>query len=236
MATRRKAKQPEEKQIIITRPKIKIATVRLNGTAPYVSNGANAVDLIKTLTRPEEEVKAMRAAKKRQARNFTIPYETSKHIAVTEGSPPKPVKKPWCGIPCTAFRWALIDACRLCDIEMTRAKMLVFVEADGWDDQGAGLVKILGGLPESFNAIVRCPPGPTGAPNVATRARWPKWHVNLRVRYDAELLKDESVGNLIERAGVSCGVGAGRPFSKTSPGMGWGTWAPQQSGMLKAVA
>jgi len=212
-------------EIIIKPPKLAVVTCGLVGTAQYVANNCDAVDLIRTLTGAAEDVKRAKAEKKSKARDFIKPYETSKHTAVTEGMPPHPIKKPWCGIPCAAFRWALVDVCRLIpEVDMTQAKMLVFIEADGWDESGEGIVKIKKGTPESFNKVVRCPPGPQGKPNVATRARWPEWSVDLRVRFDASIIKPESVANLVTRAGMSCGVGAGRPFSKTSPGMGWGTW------------
>jgi hypothetical protein len=48
------------------------------------------------------------------------------------------------------------------------------------------------------------------------------------LRWDADQFSVNDVMNLLSRAGVQVGIGEGRPFSKNSNGMGWGTWEVQQ--------
>jgi hypothetical protein len=44
------------------------------------------------------------------------------------------------------------------------------------------------------------------------------------VVYDADQFTLEDVSNLLARAGMQVGIGEGRPDSKMSAGMGWGTF------------
>ncbi|MEJ5360186.1 MAG: hypothetical protein WHT06_16110, partial [Desulfobacterales bacterium] len=53
---------------------------------------------------------------------------------------------------------------------------------------------------------------------------WREWGLKVRIRYDADQFSRDDVANLIARAGVQCGLGEGRPFSRMSNGMGYGTF------------
>jgi hypothetical protein len=44
------------------------------------------------------------------------------------------------------------------------------------------------------------------------------------VRFDADQFTLRDIANLLLRAGMQVGVGEGRPDSKKSCGMGWGTF------------
>jgi len=50
------------------------------------------------------------------------------------------------------------------------------------------------------------------------------WEAQVRVRYDADQFTLEDLANLLARVGVQVGLGEGRPDSKSSAGMGWGTF------------
>jgi hypothetical protein len=50
------------------------------------------------------------------------------------------------------------------------------------------------------------------------------WTANLRIDFDADIFTGADIANLVLRAGVQVGIGEGRPFSKNSCGMGWGTF------------
>jgi hypothetical protein len=142
----------------------------------------------------------------------TAPYVQNK-FSLDDGSP---------GIPASAFRAAMIDACRLVGFKMTEAKMSVFVQADGFDaDDGTPLVRFSGGEPEMTQFTVR---NATGVADVRVRPMWRRWEAILRIQYDADQFKEADVLNLLLRAGLQVGVGEGRPFSKKSAGMGWGTF------------
>lgn len=53
---------------------------------------------------------------------------------------------------------------------------------------------------------------------------WEEWAADVRIRYDADQFSLTDVSNLISRVGSQVGVGEGRPDSKNSAGMGWGTF------------
>jgi hypothetical protein len=149
--------------------------------------------------------------KKREPKNFEAMYESSKHKA--SGG--------WCGIPAGAFRNAMISACRLCGFKMTLAKLSVFVQPDGFDElDGTPLVKIVG-TPEQHIMPGR---NDNGSVDLRIRAMWRAWSAVLRVRFDADQFSVDDVGNLLLRAGEQVGVGEGRPDSRDSNGIGWGTF------------
>lgn len=133
------------------------------------------------------------------------------------------------GIPCAAFRRAMIDACRTVGMEMTRAKMSIFVLPDGTDTtDGTQLVHLTKEdgtlpchLPEPNESMVR---NATGVADIRIRPMWQKWGARVRIRFDADLLTADAVVNLLSRAGMQIGVGEGRPFSKDSAGCNWGTF------------
>lgn len=108
-------------------------------------------------------------------------------------------------------------------VEMTKAKQCFFIEADGFDaEEGKPLVKITKGKPAKFIDYVR---NTNGSTDLRARGRWSAgWECNLRIRYDADLFSDKTVVNILLRAGMTVGVGAGRPFSTASAGQGWGTF------------
>lgn len=77
-------------------------------------------------------------------------------------------------------------------------------------------------LTEPFLKHVR---NSNGSTDIRSRARFaPGWECVVPIKYDADFLSAESVSNLLNRAGISVGVGAGRPFSTMSVGQNWGTW------------
>ena len=55
---------------------------------------------------------------------------------------------------------------------------------------------------------------------------WQARHMirSIRVRFDEDQFGAQDVVNLLARAGEQVGIGEGRPFSKSSNGMGFGTF------------
>lgn len=204
------SKRPEETGVVITAPNLQIAVFELTGTAPYVQH--------KFSQKAREEIMATQAAgsqakskRKRQPKDFDAVYEGAKHYS-EEG---------WLGIPAPAFRNAMIDACRLVGFKMTHAKLSIFVEADGFDrDEGTPLVKIDGNV-ERHEGYAR---NETGVVDIRVRPMWRKWKCTLQIKYDADQFSATDIANLLNRAGQQVGVGEGRPNSKKSFGMGWGTF------------
>ena len=115
----------------------------------------------------------------------------------------------------------MISACRLVGFKMTIGKLSIFILGDGFDaDEGTPLVKIEG-TPRKLEMYAR---NETGVCDIRIRPQWIEWKCKLKVRYDAEQFSQSDIANLLLRAGMQVGVGEGRPDSKKSVGMGWGTF------------
>jgi len=190
--------------------KMKPGEFRIRGDAPYVQNrfGSRSPGAEEMKWKQENPGKK----RKKEAKDFDACYEASKHVS-TEG---------WCGIPAAAFRSAMIRACSLIPgLKMTEAKMTVFVLADGYGTDGTPLVRITKGEPHKVEHVVRV----QMTTDLHARAMWdPGWEATVRVRFDEAQFEIDSVANLLHRAGKQVGVGEGRPFSRSSGGMGWGTF------------
>ncbi len=195
--------------LVIPAPNIQHAVIRLVGFSPLVIN--------KFSKRSEDKMKATQMAgstargkKVRESRDFEADFRGAQHVS-EEG---------WNGIHASAFRNAMISACRLVGFAMTKAKLSVFVDADGIDaEDGVPLVRIDAPPPEMHTGTVR---NATGVCDIRARPMWRKWAVDLRVTWDADQFTLADVVNLLDRAGQQVGVGEGRPDSKSSAGVGWG--------------
>jgi hypothetical protein len=189
------------------------ATFRIKGTAPYVQCNFSQKareKMMKDMETPKSEKKAKTA---RPPRDYDADFQGAQHIS-TAG---------WNGIPCPAFRAAMIDACRTVGLVMTKAKMSVFILPDGFDAvDGTPLVKLLAPPPERMESMVR---NDNGSADIRIRPLWREWAADVSVEWDADMISAESVINLLDRAGRQVGVGEGRPFSKNSVGQGWGTFS-----------
>lgn len=218
------AKKPTE-TIEIKPPNFKTIEVGIIGTAPLVLNkfSHKAKEMMKA---KQEAGSQAKKKKEREPKDFQANYEAAKYVSrdgsVASEAPRLASGKPWLGIPAPSFRNAMISACRLVGFTMTIAKLAVFIEADGFDkDDGTPLVKIATGEPRYHESMVR---NETGVADIRARPMWEEWTVNLRVRFDADMFSESDVVNLLARAGAQVGIGEGRPGSKNSNGMGWGTY------------
>lgn len=214
MATQVKKIEGAKDSVTINAPNMLIVSVPIRGTVNYVSNnfGEEARQQMQEDQALGSVDKPARGGKRgpKEPKDFKKGYEQSMHRS-TEG---------WYGIPVIAFRSALVRAAQLCGVEMTRAKMCVFVVADGFDSDGKGLVQIRKGTPEQFIAPVR---NSGGKVDLRSRGRFaPGWESTVTLKYDADFMSQASVINLLSRAGSQVGIGAGRPFSTMSVGQGWG--------------
>lgn len=149
---------------------------------------------------------------KREARDFEADFQGARHIS-TEG---------WDGVHAAAFRNGMISACRLVGFKMTIAKMSVFIVADGFDVvDSVPLVRIHGPAPKMSTMHTR---NATGVIDLRARPVWDQWSCNLRISYDADQFTAGDIVNLLARVGQQVGVGEGRPDSRASAGMGFGTF------------
>jgi hypothetical protein len=197
--------------LTISAPNFHVAEFTIRGTAPYVQNkfSAKAREMIR---QTQEAGSTARSKRQRDPKDFVALYEGATHKAAGG----------WCGIPAPAFRSAMIEACRMVGYQMTRAKMSVFIQADGFDaDDGTPLVRFTKGEPHYSESPVR---NQTSI-DIRPRPMWDAgWEARLLVQFDGDQFTLADVANLLQRAGVQVGVGEGRPFSKDSAGMGWGTF------------
>lgn len=186
------------------------AIFRIRGTAPYVQNKFSAKARVK-MHETQEAGHTAKKGQKKEGKDFQESYKQAMHIS-DDG---------WHGIPAPAFRNGMISACRLVGFMMTRAKLAVFIKADGFDaDDASPLVRIIKGKPEYFEVAVRLE---TGVIDLHARPKWaPGWEADITVVFDADQLKLKDIGNLLARVGMQVGIGEGRPDSKKSAGMGWG--------------
>lgn len=189
---------------------IQTAVFKIKGTAPMVQARFSA-KAMQAMKEKHLAGSTARKSNKKEARDFESDYEGAFHLS-NEG---------WQGIPASAFRAAMISACRLVGFKMTVAKLSVFIEADGIDKvDGIPLVRFEG-EPEYTELAVR---NATGVTDIRVRPMWREWSATLRVKYDADQFTAADVTNLLARVGMQVGIGEGRPDSRQSTGLGWGTF------------
>lgn len=199
------------KVVEIKRPNFMTATFEINGTAPLVIHRFSAKTKAQMLAK-QEGGKAASTGKNREAKNSDDMFNEARYVS----------KEGWDGFHAGAIRNAMIAACRLVNFPMVLAKMSVFVIADGWDktEPQVPLVKIYGkAVKQEDLARVE-----TGQPYVTIRAAYHDWKAKLQIRWDADQFTFEHVSSLLSRVGMQVGICEGRPFSKNSAGMGWGTF------------
>lgn len=207
-----KPKKPiPETKVTITPPRMARATVKITGTAPYLQNKFSSENRDKMLETQKAGSAAKRTRKAKAPKDFEKVYRGSMHIS-QEG---------WHGIPCTALRNAMIDACRLTEMDMIRAKMCIFIIAQGLDVENLEPLVKIDGKPRMLIDRVKIGVAST---DLAARAVFEKWSASFQIEWDDDVFKAQDVVNLLARAGWQVGIGAGRPLSKTSGGTGKGTF------------
>lgn len=201
-----------DENVVFRPPNLRIAKFNIEGTSPYVqlkfSKKGEMMDKMMG--------KKVKGSKSRDARDFEAEFRGAQHIS-TEG---------WNGIPAASFRNAMISACRLVDFKMTLAKLSIFVNGDGFDnEESTPLVKI-NGTPEMLVSHVR---NATGVIDLRARAKFFPWNADVAVVYDADQFDLQSVYNLLSRVGMQVGIGEGRPDGKSSAGQGFGLFKINES-------
>lgn len=196
--------------VSINEPNIQTVVIGITGTAPLVMNAfpEKAKNLMMEKQRAGDQAKKNT---KKESKDFEACYEQAIH---------RDAKKGWPGMPASAFRAAMISACRVCGFAMTRAKLSFFVKADGFNERGEGLVKING----KSRMVTHPVRNATGVADIRPRAMFDEWNASVTINYDADQFTATDIVNLMMRAGLQVGIGEGRPDSKQSAGMGWGTF------------
>jgi hypothetical protein len=198
-------------RVTIPAPRISTAVFEIVGTAPLVIHKFSR----KGQTQMEEAQRAgcqTQSKKKRPPKDFEALAEAAKYKSA-DG---------WCGFNAAAMRNALIGACRLVNFKMTIAKLSIWVVADGRDaEDGTPLVRIYGKAPR---VDIRPARNDNGSVDLRARPMWPDWSAKVKLQWDEDQFSLGDVANLLARVGMQCGIGEGRPSSKMSAGIGWGTF------------
>lgn len=197
--------------VTISPPNFNRLKFTLVGTAPLMQARFSAKAMQAMMAKHAAGSTAKKGGKK-EPRDFDADFHGAMHIS-TDG---------WIGVPAAALRNACIDVCRMVGFKMTHARMSIFVEADGNDQvDGQPLVKLDAPEPERTEMATR---NATGVADIRIRPMWRQWKLPITVRYDADQFTASDVANLLARAGEQVGIGEGRPYSKSSNGMGYGTF------------
>lgn len=193
---------------------LRTIALEIRGTAPYVQHKFSE----KARAQIEATQKAgstEKKGRKREPKDFEELWRQAQHVSV-DGKH---------GIPAGCFRNACISACRLVGFKMTLAKLAIFVEADGFDRDGTPLVYLNTGPRPCEDTALLPVRNDNGSVDLRMRPMWdPGWTATLRIRYDADVFTAQDVTNLLGRVGAQVGIGEGRPDSKDSAGIGWGTF------------
>lgn len=112
------------------------------------------------------------------------------------------------GIPATAFKGAMVDACRFFEAPtMMMAKRMIFVVGEGVDQ----LIR-LDGKSELREDIPR---NETGVVDLRYRYQFYPWSAQVTIRFPQKLITPESIATLLDAAGRN-GVGDWRPGAPKS--------------------
>lgn len=198
-------------EVKIPAPNFKFAQFKIKGTAPLVIHRFSAKT--KDQMKAKMEAGTVPGKKKvREAKNTDDTYNEARYIS----------KEGWDGFHAGAIRAAMISACRLVNFKMTLAKLSIFVIQDGWDatEPQIPLIRIIG-KPKKQEDMARVE---TGQPYVTVRAAYHDWSAKINFKWDADQFSITDISNLLSRVGQQVGLCEGRPDSKNSVGMGWGTF------------
>ena len=210
MAKAKKLVKAEEQAMTVKAPEFIVQEFHIYGTAPYCQNKFSGTKK-EGMLRTQQQTKGT-SRKAKAPRDIEEDFEGAIH-RTPDGK---------YGIPSTAFRNALISACRVAGLVMTKAKLSIFCVADVFDPiDGTPLTYIIGGEPEMNKSTVRLESGVT---SIAIRPLWNEWEAKVKLRWDADQFSRQDVANLLERAGQQVGIGEGRHDSKKSNGCGWGSF------------
>lgn len=206
---------PAKTTVKITPPNTQIAVFKVIGTSPYVQNKFSEKAKQQMINTQMAGSTAKKGAK-RPPKDFNQCFQDSQY---------KPTGETWRmgAIPATAFRAAMVAACRLVSFKMTDAKQCIYILEDGYDkDEMIPLIRMTKGVPTRFDQAVR---NDNGSADIRARPVWqPGWEAIVRIKFDADIFTLDDVANLLARAGEQVGIGEGRMASRMCVGLGWGAF------------
>ena len=202
-------KSKQVKKIEIIAPNFQVLEVVIRGTAPLMIHrwGSKAKRVMEEKQTSENKVKQPRKPK-----DYVAEFNDARYVS----------EKGWDGFYAGALRLSMIGGVRFGpDLSMVQARGLLFVLAEGFcKEDGTPLVRIRGGKAKHDKRPVKI----SQTTDIRNRPRYDSWWSRIRIQYDADLLTEQDVLNLLVRAGISVGLCEGRPISKDSAGIGFGTF------------
>lgn len=206
-----KPETTKQVSIQIKAPNLETAVFEIVGNAPLVIHRFSAKAKLAILQKMEAG-STSKKGKQREAFDKQAAFQGARYQS----------KDGWDGFNASAIRAAMISACRLVNFKMTMAKMSVFCVQDGWDatEPTIPLVRIYG-KPRLLETMAW---PEMGGAFVSIRPCYDEWSAKVTLRYDADQFTVTDITNLLARVGLQVGIGEGRPDSKNSAGMGWGTF------------
>lgn len=193
--------------IVIPQPKIRTVQVPIVGTTPLLMHkwSEKAIEMMR-------RKQGKKASQPKEAKDPEADFNGARYIS-SEG---------WDGVQAVAFKAAMVGACRQTDkaISMTLAQRLFFVVPDGMDDRDNGLVRIVG-EPRMHEAMVRVG---MGVADIRYRPIYMPWSATLTIRFNAGVISEDQLFNLVQLAGLCEGVGEWRPSAPKSATGTFGCW------------
>lgn len=207
----KKGKEVVEK-IVITPPDMRVVFFKITGIRPYAQQRFS-YEAMRAMIETQEAGSTNQKGKKRDPKDFDKLFKSSIHRD----------KEGKCGIPCMAVVKSIVSACKLVGFYMTVAKISISPIPDSYDAvDGVGLF-LLSSEPSRRDMGVTLP---NGKMDIAPKPVWaPGWTARVGLEYDAGQFTASDLYNLMLRAGLQCGIGAGRPDSKKSAGIDYGRFS-----------
>jgi len=223
MAQKKEAKTTTTATISI--PPIRMASmrVRVEGISPLIMNHFHHKAIEQIRNKVMNKKTKTREAKDPEALFMLARYHVDENGIFTKDGTGADA------IPAHMFKKAVIEAARLIDgISMAEMKQLVFVELnrDGLpilNGKGTYGIDVEPELQESMQRVGGKGPG-TGQPDLRYRPVYRQWAAEVDVEYNASLVGETEILNLLNIAGFHCGLGEHRPGKSGG-----------QNGMFKVV-
>ena len=205
---KRAVKEEEDEDVVqIQSPNYKVMEIPIIGLSPYIPHRLSS-ESMQTI---EDKVTGNARGKNKKVRNFDEEYERC-FYRDEDGD---------YAIPGVAFKRAITDE---------GANQYSLGNKDISKKMIARNIHILGSFCKlKYDKVRRRVDyprqgGATGAPDIRHRPEFIGWKTKITVRYDADNFTKEAILNLIQRAGMTIGVGDWRPGSPKSPGGSYGMW------------
>lgn len=173
------------------------ATFKIIGVSPLIVNRFPEKAITMMAEKQEHKAKTAKTAK--------IPEECY------QGSLYRFEDEKRTGFPAVGFKAAMVRAGKQLGLPMTDTRGKFHIIADEGD-----LIEIKG-KPEMRRDMVRLA---TGVADIRYRGEYRSWSANITIAFNASVISEEQLAQLLNVAGFSCGIGEWRPEKSNSGSYG----------------